>query len=573
MKEKIFEGICSSKGIVIGKIRIFDAEKFEIDYKPFINVKEEYLKFEKARKKIINEWKKISYGWRGQISKILDAQIMMLEDNEFVKKVKNKIEEEKIRAEKAFFETLEEFLRKIEESDNEIFRERANEIRYLGKRVILEMQGYGDFISANPGEIIVTKDLLPVDILELKNKKPIGVVTEKGGPSSHTLILARELEIPMICGVKDILKEVKNGDEAILDGFNSKFIVQPSKSLIEQYERKIKNIEILIDRFIKKGPPKSKERKKIAVLGNISMPEDIKIIKKYDGQGVGLFRTEIAIWDPIKWRDENYQAEIYQLCAQEIFPDPLVVRLLDVGAGRYYPGYSERNPFLGTRGIRFLMKEKEILRAQIRAILKASSMGNVRILLPMVTIFQEITAIKKYIEKLKRELKVERVPFDNYIAVGIMVETPGIAIMTEKIAPYVDFFSIGTNDLTQYLFGVDRANPNVAYLYNDFHPAVFKMVYSIVKGAHQFRKRVCVCGELASDPLGAVILMGLGIDELSVHPSDIPFVREIVTKIEYRKTKELARKVLELQSAGEVKEMAREFLKKNLPKLAEIVLP
>ena len=571
MKERIFEGICSSKGIVIGKIRIFEPDKVGIDYKPVKYVKEEVLRFEKVRKKIISEWKKISYGWRGNVSRILDAQIMILEDPEFVKKVKEKIEEEELKAEAAVIESLEDFLNKIEESKNEIFKERANEIRYLGKRIILEMQGQEGFIPAKPGEIIVASDLLPVDILELKNKKPIGVVIEKGGATSHTLIIARQMEIPLLCGVKDILKEVKNGQEAILDGWNSKLILEPSKSTIEEYEEKVKRVEILIDKFVKKKPPKSKERKKVAILGNIGMPEEIKIIKKYDGQGVGLFRTEIAIWDPIKWRNENYQIEIYQECAQEIFPDPLVIRLLDIGAGRYFTGFNETNPFLGTRGIRFLMKEKEILRTQIRAILKASSLGNVRILLPMVTLLQEIIAIKKYIEKLKKELKVERVSFDNYISIGIMVEVPGIALMTEKIAPHVDFISIGTNDLTQYLFGVDRNNTNIAYLYNDFHPAVFKIISHVIKGAHQYRKRVSVCGELASSCAGAIILMGLGIDELSVHPSDIPFIREVVTKIEYKKTKELARRVLEMTNAGEVKEAAKEFLKKHLPEISKIM--
>lgn len=572
MKEKILEGVCGAKGIIIGKIVVFRPDKVKIDYKPVRNVKDELVKFEKTRKKIINEWKRISYGWRGNISKILDAQIMILEDKEFIKKIKEKIEEEKINAENAFLETLEEFLKNLEESENELFRERAQEIRYLGKRVVLEMQGQEGFIPVKPGEILASDDLLPVDILELKNKKPIGVVTEKGGATSHTVILARQLEIPMICGVKGLMTEVKDVKEAILDGWNGKLILNPSKSTIEQYEEKIKKVEILIDKFVKKKPPRSKERKKIAVLGNIGMIEDISTIKKYDGQGVGLFRTEISVWDPIRWRDENYQTELYQACAQEIFPDPLVVRLLDVGAGRYFPGYPEKNPFLGIRGIRFLMKEKEILRTQLRAILKSSSMGNVRILLPMVTLLEEVLAVKKYLEKLKKELKVERVSFDNYISVGIMVEVPSVALMAEKFAPHVDFFSIGTNDLTQYLFGVDRTNPNVAYLYNDFHPAVFRLVISVVKGAHQFRKRVGVCGELASDPLGAVILMGLGVDELSVHPSDIPFIREIVTKVEYKKAKELAKRVLEMTNSKEVKEAAEEFIKKYVPKVAEIML-
>lgn len=572
MNEKILEGVCSSKGIIIGKIVVFTPEKVKVDYRPVKNVNNELVKFEKTRKKIINEWKRISYGWKGNISRVLDAQIMILEDNEFIKRVKEKIEEEKITAESAFIKALEEFLRNLDESENELFKERAQEIRYLGKRVILEMQGQEGFIPVKPGEIVVADDLLPVDILELKNKKPIGVVTEKGGATSHTLILARQLEIPMICGIKGLLREVKDAKEGILDGWNGKLILDPSKPTIDQYIEKINKVQVLIDKFVKKKPPKSKERKKIAVLGNIGMLEDIKIIKKYDGQGVGLFRTEISIWDPIRWRDENYQTEIYQACAQEIFPDPLVVRLLDVGVGRYFPGYFERNPFLGLRGIRFLMKEKEILRTQLRAILKSSGMGNVRILLPMVTLLEEVLAVKKYLEKLKKELRVERVSFDNYISVGIMVEVPSVALMAEKIAPHVDFFSIGTNDLTQYLFGVDRTNSNVAYLYNDFHPAVFRLVSSVVKGAHQFRKRVGVCGEIASDPLGAVILMGLGVDELSVHPSDIPFIREIVTKVEYKKAKELAKRVLEMTNSKEVKEAAEEFIKKYVPKVAEIML-
>ncbi|MEO0232158.1 MAG: phosphoenolpyruvate-utilizing N-terminal domain-containing protein, partial [candidate division WOR-3 bacterium] len=221
MKERIFEGICSSKGIVIGKVRVFETDKMTVDYKPVKYIKEELLKFEKVRRKIIGEWKKISYGWRGNISRILDAQIMILEDPEFVKRVKEKIEEENLKAEAAVLESLEEFLNKIEESKDEIFKERANEIRYLGKRIIMEMQGQEGFIPAKPGEIIVASDLLPVDILELKNKKPIGIVIEKGGATSHTLIIARQMEIPLLCGVKDILKEVKNGQEAILDGWNS----------------------------------------------------------------------------------------------------------------------------------------------------------------------------------------------------------------------------------------------------------------------------------------------------------------------------------------------------------------
>jgi|Deesub1362A_J573_1020465.scaffolds.fasta_scaffold00006_150 phosphotransferase system enzyme I (PtsI) len=572
MKEKILEGVCGAKGIITGKVVVFEPDKIKIDYKPVKDVKAESLRFEKVRKKIISEWKKISYGWRGNISRVLDAQIMILEDKEFVSKVKEKIKQERMRVESAFLETLEQFLKNLDESENELFKERAQEIRYLGKRIVLEMQGQEGFIPVDSGSILVTDDLLPVDILELRNKKPVGVVTEKGGATSHTVILARQLEIPMICGIKNLLKDAKDGKDAILDGWNGKLILDPSKSTLQQYEEKIKKVEILVDKFVKKKPPKSKERKKISVLGNIGMFDDIKTIKKYDGQGVGLFRTEISVWDPIRWRDENYQTEIYQSCAQEIFPDPLVVRLLDVGAGRYLPGYPEKNPFLGVRGIRFLMKEKEILRTQLRSILKSSGMGNVRILLPMVTIVEEIQAIKKYLEKLKKELKVERVPFDNYISVGIMVEVPSVALMAEKIAPHVDFFSVGTNDLTQYLFGVDRTNSNVAYLYNDFHPAVFRLVSSVVKGAHQFRKRVCVCGEIASDPIGAVVLMGLGIDELSVHPSDIPFIREVVTRVEYKKSKELAKKVLEMNNSREVKDEAKEFIKKHVPKVAEIML-
>ncbi len=567
-ENKIFQGLPASKGVVIGKVKKFDLESLKIEKREARVKREELSKFEEAKIKIVKELESALEYFRGGYRKIIESEILIINDPVIEDEVKKEIEKG-YTAEFAFVESMRRFLSKMEESESALFREKAREINHLVRKVLEVLQGKPSLIDISEGTIVVSDDISPIDVFSLSKLKSVGIVIEYGGPTSHSVIVAKSLKIPMVCAVKGILENVEDGEEIIIDGWSGKIIINPSEETKKEYERKPVLYNQAIEEVIK-GPRKikGKERKRISIMGNAAGLDEIEEIVKNKGFGVGLFRTELLMWDPAVWYNENALAEVFEKGSKMVFPDPLIVRLIDIAGEPAIPGFEERNPFLGMRGIRFLLFEKGIMKMMYRAILKASNLGNIRILLPLVTTLKEVEEAKNILEKAKRELTREDIPFDNYIPVGMMVETPASALMIKEFTLAVDFFSIGTNDLTQYTLAVDRSHPVLAPLYSEFHPSVLNLIHHVVKGAHPYRKKVCVCGEMAADPLGAIILMGLGVDELSVHPDAIPLLYGIFQWVEYKKVKEFARSVLEMPDAKTVKERTIEFLKKNIPSLA-----
>jgi len=568
IKKRIFQGLPASKGVIIGKVKKFDLKSLRIERKQAKSKREELSKFDKAKRRIIKELESVLEHFRGSYRKIIESEILIINDPVIEDEVKKEIEKG-YTAEFAFIESMRRFLSKMEESESTLFRERAREINHLVRKVLEVLQGKPSLIDVGEGTVIVSDDISPIDVFSLSKVNDVGIVIEYGGPTSHSVIVAKSLKVPMVCAARGILENVKDGTEIIIDGWSGKIIINPSDETKKEYERKPILYGDAIEKIIK-GPRrgKGKERKRVSIMGNAAGLEEIEEIVKYKGFGVGLFRTELLMWDPAIWHNEDTLAEVFEKGSKMVFPDPLIVRLIDIAGEPTIPGFEEKNPFLGLRGIRFLLFEKEIMKMMYRAILKASNLGNIRILLPMVTTLKEVEEAKSILEKAKKELTREDVPFDNYIPVGMMIETPASALMIKEFTSAVDFFSIGTNDLTQYTLAVDRSHPILAPLYSEFHPSVLNLIHHVVKGAHPYRKKVAVCGEMASDPLGAIILMGLGIDELSVHPDAIKLLYGLFQWLEYKKVKEFARKTLEMPDAKTVKEKTIEFIKKNIPPLA-----
>jgi phosphotransferase system enzyme I (PtsI) len=569
-KKKILQGIPASKGVVIGKARLYKSEDIllEIGSEGSVNKRKETLKFERAKSLVINELEGILEHFRGSYRHIIESEILILNDPVLNEEVRRKIELG-FSAKQAFIQSVKFYLQRLKDSEELIFKEKAREITHITRKVINVLEGKPGLIKIEPNSIVVARDLSPIDIFSISEVENAGIIAEQGGPTSHSVIVARSLNIPMVCGIKNALEIFKDGDEVILDGWSGKVFISPSSEIKEEYERKPLLYSEAIER-LKKGPRRRgpKDRKRITIMGNALGVEDVEQVVKNNGMGIGLFRTELLTWDPAIWKNEESLAEIFEKSSKIVFPDPLIVRLVDIAGEPSIPGFSESSPFLGLRGIRFLLFEREIMKLMYRAILRASNLGNVRILLPMVTTLREVEESKKILERAKKELTREDIPYDTYIPLGIMIETPACALMAKTFAPYVDFISIGTNDLTQYTLAVDRTHPLLAPLYSEFHPSVLQLILHVVKSTHPYRKKVAVCGEMASDPLGAIVLMGIGVDELSVHPDAIPLLNSLIQWLEYRKVKEFVKKLFDIPDAKTIKTKVIEFVKKEIPPLA-----
>lgn len=569
-KKKILQGIPASKGVVIGKARLYKSEDIllEIGSEGSVNKRKETLKFERAKSLVINELEGILEHFRGSYRHIIESEILILNDPVLNEEVRRKIELG-FSAKQAFIQSVKFYLQRLKDSEELIFKEKAREITHITRKVINVLEGKPGLIKIEPNSIVVARDLSPIDIFSISEVENAGIIAEQGGPTSHSVIVARSLNIPMVCGIKNALEIFKDGDEVILDGWSGKVFISPSSEIKEEYERKPLLYSEAIKK-LKKGPRRRgpKDRKRITIMGNALGVEDVEQVVKNNGMGIGLFRTELLTWDPAIWKNEESLAEIFEKSSKIVFPDPLIVRLVDIAGEPSIPGFSESSPFLGLRGIRFLLFEREIMKLMYRAILRASNLGNVRILLPMVTTLREVEESKKILERAKKELTREDIPYDTYIPLGIMIETPACALMAKTFAPYVDFISIGTNDLTQYTLAVDRTHPLLAPLYSEFHPSVLQLILHVVKSTHPYRKKVAVCGEMASDPLGAIVLMGIGVDELSVHPDAIPLLNSLIQWLEYRKVKEFVKKLFDIPDAKTIKTKVIEFVKKEIPPLA-----
>ena len=558
-------GISASQGIVIGKVFYYLDEYLRV---PEYEVKPEEVNVEIARYEVAVERTrdeltilKENISSKNMINEagIIEAHILMLDDPEFIKQVKKKITERKYNAEWAIFETVKNFLELIKSVDDEYIQERTFDIKDVAKRVLgnlLYKKGV-DLTNLNEEVILIAHELLPSDTLTMDKRMVKGIATDAGGKTSHTAILARAFEIPAVLGLSSITAEVRTGDLVIVDGSAGIVIIQPDEETLEEYRRKQfewqkKEVELLNLNLL---PAETVDGKKILLKANIEIPEETESVLSHGADGIGLYRSEFFFMQPGKLATEEEQYQAYSKVLSSMEGRAVTIRTIDLGGDKMLPGTAyleESNPILGWRSIRFCMSRTDIFETQLRALLRASVHGNLKIMFPMISGVEELEQVIDFYDSVKIKLTEEGVEFSRDIPIGIMIEIPSAALTADILARKVKFFSIGTNDLIQYTIAVDRGNEKIAYLYEPFHPGVLRLLKMIIEGAHSQSIPVAMCGEMAGDPYAAVILLGLGLDIFSMSSFSIPEIKNIIRSVSMVEAEELVGTIFEMKSYSEI---------------------
>jgi phosphotransferase system enzyme I (PtsI) len=525
---------------------------------------QEVERLEKAlvltRHQILEIQRKVGEGMGAQEGSIFDAHLLVLEDRTLLDEVVRVIREQKVNAEHAFHTVAERYAATLAAIEDEYLRERATDMRDVTTRVLNNLLGLeeeADLRHLKEPCIIVSHDLTPSNTAQLDKRKVLGFATDVGSKTSHTAIMARSLRIPAVVGLKDVSGQVESGQYALLDGFNGVLILNPSDQALYEYGQLILRQATLQQRLqdLLTEPAITLDGHRVLLNANIEQAADTAQVKANGAEGVGLFRTEYLFLNREYLPGEEQQYQDYREAAAALKPLPVVIRTLDLGGDKFLAHMqmpTELNPFLGWRAIRISLQERDIFRAQLRAILRASVEGNVKVMYPMISGLDELKQANALLEEYKAELREEKIPFDEHLEVGAMIETPSAAIVAESLAKRVKFFSIGTNDLIQYSLAVDRMNEKIAHLYEPTHPAIVRLIKSTVDAAHKHNVRVTVCGEMAGDPVLAPLLLGLGVDELSAAPSLVPSLKYLIRRLKLSEARELAAFALECESAAEI---------------------
>ena len=557
------KGIGTSSGIGIGKIFLFKEAEIKIIKKNIEDANSEVKRFENALNEAIQEIDMLYESTLKNIgeneAEIFIAHKMMLEDPEFISSVKDKIENEKLNSDYAVSEVTDFYVSLFENIEDEYLKARAVDLKDVSKRLLRALMGIKsiDLSIIDEKSIIVAEDLTPSDTAQMNKEMVVGIVTELGGKTSHTSIIARTLEIPAIAGVKDITKLSNHGDHMIINGDIGEIIMKPSPEERSEYENKALELAEFKKKLlaIKDQESISKDGHKVEIAGNIGIANDIHKVLENGGEGVGLYRTEFLYMDRDRLPSEEEQFEAYKFVAEKLEMRPLVIRTLDVGGDKELPYLNlpkEMNPFLGYRAIRLCLDRKDIFITQLRAILRASAFGNIKIMFPMISNLNEVREAKAIIEEVKVDLRIEGIPFNEDIEIGIMVEIPAVAIHSRVFAKEVDFFSIGTNDLIQYSLAVDRGNQDIAHLYNQYHPAVLSLIKMTIENGHKEGIWVGMCGEAAGDKKLLPILLAMGLDEFSMSASSILRSRDDLQKYSKYEVESHLDTILSLSTAEEV---------------------
>ncbi len=579
--ERVFRGIPASPGIVAGSAYVVPREKVYIEVGHLLpeEISGELDRLDRAVDKAKRElWgmKKeiVAKEQRAQARRIIDAHLGMLEDPEFIGKVREKVKDERKRASKAVYEVASCLIDRFSKMENDYWGATAQEVRALAMMILrnLAPERYQSLEGFPIGRrfIVVAHDLPLQETFRLKKERVLGLVTEVGGKTSHISILAKSMGVPAVVGIEGITREVREGDYLILDGIRGVVIVNPGEATLREYEEKRKQFESMEKELAEfcDLPAVTLDGYSVDLSANIELPDEVDAVLEHRARGIGLFRTEFLFLTGMGFPDEEEQVEIYTTVAEKIYPHSVIIRTIDIGGDKFYPyGEQEKNPFLGWRAIRFCLHNPEVLMIQLRAILRANKKGNLKVMFPMVSAVEEIKQLRDIISEVKKELRQKKVQFNPHIDIGMMVEVPSAALLADKFAKYVHFFSIGSNDLTQYTLAVDRTNPRVSELYDHLDPSVLSLIKRTVEAGHSHNIWVGVCGEVAADPLGVPVLLGFGVDELSIVPSALPEVKKIIRGFSMTEAVKIAKRALEFSTAGEVRNYLRGEITKRFPGL------
>lgn len=569
------KGLGTSVGIGIGKVLIYKEPKMDIVKENILDLELEMSRLENALKKAIKEIEHIYNTTLTTVgekeAEIFTAHKMILEDPEYIGSIKEKIRTENINSEWAIKEVTNFYIEIFNNIEDEYIKERVQDIKDVSNRILkilLNIEAK-DLTSITEKTIIVAHDLTPSDTAQINKEMVVGIVTEIGGRTSHTSIMARTMNIPAISGVENIINMVEDNDVMIVDGSTGDILINPSDEDIIIYESKQKEFIELRKRLeeMKGKESISKDGYKVEIAGNIGTLEDIDKVIENDGEGVGLYRTEFLYMYRDRLPTEEEQFEAYKVVAEKLGQKPLVIRTLDVGGDKEIPYLNipkEMNPFLGYRAIRYCLENAEIFRTQLRAILRASAYGNIKIMFPMISDIKEVREGKKIIKEVMEELRKENILFNENIEIGIMVEIPAVAVHSRVFAKEVDFFSIGTNDLIQYSLAVDRGNQHISHLYNQFHPAVLSLIKMTIDNGHKEGIWVGMCGEVAGDEKLIPLLLAMGLDEFSMNSSSILKARHLIRNISKEEMESILDEILSLPTAEDVEKFIDENIMINI---------
>lgn len=501
---------------------------------------------------------------------IFEAQIMILADTILMGTIERRIADELKNAEHIVSDEISKYKHLMLASTDEYMHERAHDVDDVMNRIIRNIQDQKLFSRLEGASIIVSETLAPADTVIFSRNQILGYATDLGGVTSHAAILSRSLKIPAVVGLRNATKQIKSGDAIAIDGYAGHLIINPSAATVEHLEAKAAKFRAFEEQLtgIAGLPAVTIDKAKVELSSNIEFLEEIEFARVQGSEGIGLFRTESQLIGRADYPTEEEQTALYTRVADAMYPHPVLFRTFDIGGDKLAPDtHHEENPFLGWRGIRVLLDRPDIFQAQLRALLRASARKNVRIMFPMICTIEEVHRAKEMVHQAQHDLKAAGVPFDPKMKIGVMIEVPSAALMAEQIAEEVDFLSIGTNDLTQYMMAVDRGNDSVAALYQPFNPAVVRTIHYVVDAAHRKHKWVGICGEMAGDPVATVLFVGLGVDELSVIPPVLPEIKKIIRSIRQRDAHRIAEKVLMMSSEREIREYLSSITRTRVPEI------
>jgi len=569
----MISGILASPGIAIAKALLLKEDEIVINEKPVSagQVESEVARFFDAREKSAKQLEAIkvmagkTFGEEKEA--IFEGHIMLLEDEELEQDIVTLIRDEQFSADKAIHQVIEQYATMMAELDDPYLRERAADFRDIGSRLIKNALGM-DIINLSTIDeqvILVAKDLTPSETAQINLNYVLGFVTDIGGRTSHTSIMARSLELPAIVGTNVITEQVKSGDILALDALHNQVIINPSDAQVAQLKET--QAKFLAEKAelakLKDLTAVTQDGHAVELCANIGSLKDMDGAHRNGAEGVGLYRTEFLFMDRDALPTEDEQYEAYKAVAESMPHHPIIIRTMDIGGDKELPYMNfpkEMNPFLGWRAVRIFFDRNEIMHTQLRAILRASKHGKLRIMFPMIISVEEFRSLKATLETLKAELRAEGLPFDENIEVGIMVETPAAAIMARHLAKEADFFSIGTNDLTQYTLAVDRGNEMISKMYNPLSPSVLNLIKQVIDASHAEGKWTGMCGELAGDDRATLLLLGMGLDEFSMSAISVPRVKQIIRAANYAQAKAMADKALASATVAEVEAIMDSFV-------------
>lgn len=572
----MISGILASPGIAFGKALLLKEDEIVIDRKKISadKVDQEVERFLSGRAKASAQLEAIktkageTFGEEKEA--IFEGHIMLLEDEELEQEIIALIKDKHMTADAAAHEVIEGQATALEELDDEYLKERAADVRDIGKRLLRNILGLAiiDLSAIQEEVILVAADLTPSETAQLNLQKVLGFITDAGERTSHTSIMARSLELPAIVGTGSVTSQVKNGDYLILDAVNNQVYVNPTNDVIEQLRAVQEQVATEKAELakLKDLPAITLDGHQVEVCANIGTVRDVEGAERNGAEGVGLYRTEFLFMDRDALPTEEEQFAAYKAVAEACGSQAVIVRTMDIGGDKELPYMNfpkEENPFLGWRAVRIAMDRKEILRDQVRAILRASAFGKLRIMFPMIISVEEVRALRKEIEIYKQELRDEGKAFDESIEIGVMVETPAAATIARHLAKEVDFFSIGTNDLTQYTLAVDRGNDMISHLYQPMSPSVLNLIKQVIDASHAEGKWTGMCGELAGDERATLLLLGMGLDEFSMSAISIPRIKKIIRNTNFEDAKVLAEQALAQPTTDELMTLVNKFIEEK----------